>query len=396
MKEKVLIFIPYQDTDNFYSDGIMTREYAMLYLLWDSGYRKIINIKKPRTWLDKKRYKIHEEYYPRGTKEATIKEILDDSKTIQYLPPFSIAQILQKRGWWKKGYKKNTEKLKLEKNKEYLVYSDNPYATDLICNLAQRGCKVFFDIMDNFAIHPSLNKKEHQVALEGYKYIMDKADYISANSQQTCEYMQKYTNKKICLVKNGVFIDNEVKSSLSLNEIRKIREAKQKYTKCVGYIGKLGLRLDAELIDGVTSACPEILFVFVGGYLKGQINEKLIKIFENRDNVLHIDAVPSAFVYSILNEFDVLSIPHAVGKAENGGDPLKLYQYLTRNKPIITTPILGVDEFKNDITISKEMSEWIAYLKNDEMRKKVGTIGGISWEERMKNILDEIDKGTNN
>ena len=42
------------------------------------------------------------------------------------------------------------------------------------------------------------------------------------------------------------------------------------------------------------------------------------------------------------------------------------------------------------------MSEWIAYLKNDEMRKKVGTIGGISWEERMKNILDEIDKGTNN
>ena len=60
MKEKVLIFIPYQDTDNFYSDGIMTREYAMLYLLWDSGYRKIINIKKPITWLDKKRYKINE------------------------------------------------------------------------------------------------------------------------------------------------------------------------------------------------------------------------------------------------------------------------------------------------------------------------------------------------
>ena len=133
---------------------------------------------------------------------------------------------------------------------------------------------------------------------------------------------------------------------MSLNEIRKIREAKQKYTKCVGYIGKLGLRLDAELIDGVTSACPEILFVFVGGYLKGQINEKLIKIFENRDNVLHIDAVPSAFVYSILNEFDVLSIPHAVGKAENGGDPLKLYQYLTRNKPIITTDVGGMrDQF---------------------------------------------------
>ena len=59
MKEKVLIFIPYQDTDNFYSDGILTREYAILYLLWSNGYKKIINIKKPRTWLDKKRYFIY-------------------------------------------------------------------------------------------------------------------------------------------------------------------------------------------------------------------------------------------------------------------------------------------------------------------------------------------------
>ena len=38
-KEKVLVFIPYQDSDNFYSDGIMTREYAMLYLLWNAGYK---------------------------------------------------------------------------------------------------------------------------------------------------------------------------------------------------------------------------------------------------------------------------------------------------------------------------------------------------------------------
>ena len=56
MKEKTLIFIPYQDTDNFYSDGIMTREYAMLYMLYQAGYKKVINVKKPRTFLDKKNY----------------------------------------------------------------------------------------------------------------------------------------------------------------------------------------------------------------------------------------------------------------------------------------------------------------------------------------------------
>ena len=390
MKEKVLVFIPYQDTDNFYSDGIMTREYAMLYLLWKAGYKTVINVKKPRTWLDKKRYQIYNTYYPEGTKEFLIKQILDAAETIQFLPPFSINQLLNRRGWWNVGYKKTSKKIELKSNKEYLVYSDNPYAVELLCYLSKQGCDVFFDIMDNFAIHPSLNEKEHEVALTGYKKIFKFANYITANSKQTCDYMQKYTKKSIHLVKNGVFKDNNTKDSLSLEEVRIIREKKKKFRYCAGYIGKLGLRLDANLIDQISNACSEVLFVFVGGYLKGQINEKLIEIFNTRDNVLHLNAVPSAYVYPILDEFDILMIPHAIGKSENGGDPLKLYQYLTRNKPIISTSILGVDEFENEITISDDVKEWIEYLLIGGKNKSNMSLTGITWDERMKYILDRI------
>lgn len=393
MKEKILIFIPYQDTDNFYSDGIMTREYAMLYLLWEAGYKTVINVKKPRTWLDKKRYQIHNEYYPDGTKEALIKKILDESKTIQYLPMFNFHQILKRRGWWNEGYEKTISKIEIENDMEYLVYSDNPYAVELLAYLSKNGCKIFFDIMDNFAIHPSLNDKEHSVALEGYKRIFGFSNYIAANSQQTCDYMQKYSDKSIILVKNGVFANNEAKDSLSLAEVKLIRSKKANYRLCVGYIGKLGLRLDADLIDSISNACKDVLFVFVGGYLKGQINEKLIKIFDMRDNVLHLDSVPSAYVYPILDEFDVLMIPHAVGKSENGGDPLKLYQYLTRKKTIITTPILGVDEFKESLVISSNTSEWIEVMNEFSDKKKCfddDIINKISWNKRMEIILKLI------
>lgn len=390
MKEKTLIFIPYQDTDNFYSDGIMTREYAMLYLLFQIGYKNVINVKKPRTYLDKKKHVVHDEYYPNGTKELEIKNILDHSETVQYLPIFNLNQVIKRRGWWNDGYKKTIDIIKLEDNKEYLIYSDNPYAVDLIENLVKRGCKLFFDVMDNFAIHPSLNKKEHQIALQGYKKVFEYSDYISANSQQTCAYMQKYTNKKVILVKNGVFADNEAKDSLSIEAVKTIRIAKEKYKNCVGYIGKLGLRLDAKLIDEISSKCPNTLFVFVGGYLKGQINDKLIEMFEKRNNVLHIGSVPSAYVYPILNEFDILSIPHAVGKAENGGDPLKLYQYLTRNKPILATPILGVDEFKDSINISIESSDWIRIINSVNATNENIRVHGITWDERMSSILNRI------
>lgn len=392
MKEKVLVFIPYQDSDNFYSDGIMTREYAILYLLRNTGYKTVINVKKPRTWLDKKRYQIHKEYYISGTIESRIKEILDESETIQFIQPVSITQLTKRRGWWNTGYRKEIEMLGLQDDKEYLVYSDNPFAVDLLRELHQQNCSIYFDIMDNFAIHPSLNKKEQKMALDGYRQIFDFADYISANSQQTCDYMRNYTDKKIQLVKNGVFINNEINGSITLKEVEIIRDRKKDYKLCVGYIGKLGLRLDTELIDKVTDRCGDVLFVFVGGCLKGQINARLMDLFESRNNILHIESVPSAYVYPILNEFDILSIPHSVGKNENGGDPLKLYQYLTRNKPIITTPILGVNEFRDYIAISDNADEWVLFIESDNKPIKEIDSEAFSWESRISPIIEEIKK----
>lgn len=390
MKNKSLIFIPYQDSDNFLSDGILTREFSMLYLLWDAGYKKVINVKKPRTCLDKKKYSIVEDYYPNGTKEYCVKVILENSSTIQYLPLLSLRQILQRRVWWDYGYKKTIDYLRLEKDTEYLIYSNNPFAVELLEDLAQKGCKVFFDVMDNFAIHPSLSENERRVAFEGYKKIFLFADYVSANSQQTVDFMQKYCEKNIHLVKNGVFNDNNVINGISINEVKLIKEKKKKYRKCAGYVGKIGLRLDADLIDEISKECKDVLFIFVGGYLKGQLNQKLIELFDTRENVLHIESVPSAYVYPILDEFDILTIPHSVGNAENGGDPLKLYQYLTRNKPIITTPILGVEEFKDVIKISMDYKEWISYLSSNPATCYGSGQINYTWEKRISPILNEV------
>ncbi len=390
MVDDTLVFIPYQDTDNFFEDGILTREFAILYMLYNSGYKNVVNIKKPRTLLDKRRYIIHNEYYPSGTIEHKVKNICNESTTIQYLPLLSIMQIIKRRAWWIAGYKKTIDMLPvIESDCKRLVFSDNPYALEVLKHLKDHGYVIYFDVMDNFAIHPSLNESEQLNALNSYREILQFADIVSANSVQTCEFMNNHTGRTPILVKNGVFEDNPFEQIKDNAYISMIREAKRGYKRTIGYIGKLGLRLDADLIDKVTSECKDCLFVFVGGYLKGQVNNKLIELFDNRANVLHVDAVPSAYVYSILDEFDILSIPHAVGKAENGGDPLKLYQYLTRNKPIITTPILGVEEFKDVICIAKNADQWINYI-NSEHHKINTFTRKIIWEERFKPILELI------
>ena len=392
MKGKTLIFIPYQDSDNFYSDGILTREFAMLYLLYQQGYTEVINVKKPRTVLDKKRYKVNESYYPEGTIESKVKVILDNSNTVQQLPLLSIQQVLFKRGWWTKGYLNSFDDISTEINgeRECLVYSNNPYASELLKELKKRQCKIYFDIMDNFAIHPSLSTSEKKIALEGYKSILKFADIVSANSQQTCEYMKKYCSKKILLVKNGVFLNNEIKDIGACDQISEIIEKKKKFSKTVGYIGKLGKRLDAQLIRDVSEACKNMLFVFVGPYLEDQLNGELMELFKQDNNVLHLEGIPSAFVYSMLDQFDILMIPHSVGKNENGGDPLKLYQYLTRNKPIITTPILGVDEFKDSIEIALDTNRWIEYVSSNIEVKNLCTTIDFDWLTRFKPVMRDL------
>lgn len=393
MRNSTLIFIPYQDTDNFYEDGILTREFAMLFMLHKMGFTEIINIKKPRTFLDKRRYSVNSTYYPEGTVEGTVKKICDDALTIQYLPFISVQQIIKRRRWWPQGYKKTISLLDSNIPESAIVYSDNPFAEPLLRYLKdEKSCYLYFDVMDNFAIHPSLNKEEHEVALKNYKAIMTYADSVSANSEQTCKFIHDKTGRDITLVKNGVFLHNEIQKDIYLAGIEEVRNAKKRFTKCVGYIGKLGLRLDENLIEEITSECSDILFVFVGPFLKGQINPRLQSIISEKNNVMHIDGIPSAYVYSMLNEFDLLMIPHSVGKGENGGDPLKLYQYLTRNKPIITTNILGVSEFKDYIKISNNVEDWIEFLEQDSHKIVSVEQDSFIWETRFKPIKQEIEQ----
>ena len=390
---KTLIFIPYQDTDTFFNDSILTREYAILYLLYKYGYTNVINVCKPRTILDKKYVRINYKSFPDKSIERKTLEILLNAPKIQFLPILNINQIIKKREWWIKGYKKTIELLNKSQTKiDYkntIVYSNNPYSLELLKELKKHGAKIYFDIMDNFAIHPSLRKNERKSALNCYIEILNFADIVSANSNQTCNFMKKYRND-IKLVKNGVFIENNA-INIDDNKLDIIEKKGSNYDGIIGYIGKIGKRIDSDLVYKVSKKLPNYLFVFVGENLKDQVDKKLIEIFNNDNNVLHIDKIPSSYVYSFLDKFDILSIPHSVGKNENGGDPLKLYQYLTRKKYIITTPILGVDEFSKYIKITDNVDEWVEFIKNPRIEKNFENFDMISWESRFNCVKEEIE-----
>lgn len=393
MDDYSIIFIPYQDTDNFYEDGILTREYAILSLLHSFFNGAVFNIKKPRTVLDKRKYIVDDSYYPVGSMEYKVKSICDNSNTVQFIPIFEINQVLKRRNWWIEGYNKTINLIPWDKIGKAVVYSDNPFAVKLIYECKKRGMVVYFDIMDNFAIHPSLSHVEQNGALEAYKEIVSFADIVSANSAQTCNYMKHLTSIEPILVKNGVFQPESEMKFIKPPFCKELAEKKKYFRKCVGYIGKLGLRIDANLVEKLADRCTDVLFVFVGPFLKGQTSTKLKRLINCKNNIIHFDSIPSAYVYPTIEEFDICMLPHAVGKAENGGDPLKLYQYMTTSKPIISTRIIGVDEFSEVIKISNDIDEWVSFIEGISNETK-RNINSFIWSSRFIPIKELLIKYT--
>ena len=48
-------------------------------------------------------------------------------------------------------------------------------------------------------------------------------------------------------------------------------------------------------------------------------------------------------------------------------------------KPIITTSILGVDEFKDSITIVDKAEDWIKFINLDKYDPSINNINHIKW-----------------
>jgi teichuronic acid biosynthesis glycosyltransferase TuaH len=385
-----LLFVPYHDIYDFDNSGIMTREYAMLWLLLESKkINELYCIGKPRTLLDAKYFnKVNE--FPEKSYEYSLKQKISESKHFRYFTYINSGIFFKKRAWWPKGYnnlikKIEKEKINLEKT---IVYSNNPFSYSLLEYCHKRGARIIFDMMDNFYVHPSLSKNEREVALKGYSKIANFAQFFSCNSLAIKEFCQSAFSIDPILIKNGVF-SPRITETLNLSQYESLLKEQKKYKRTVGYIGKLGKRIDEDLVAEISNQCSDTLFVFIGPHLDGQKNKKLINLLNHKENILYLGPISSVYIYSFLDRFDILSIPHAVGERENGGDPLKLYQYLNTEKTIITTPILGVDEFSSFIKIASNPNDWVTYINKEEYKfQNYKTPSSIYWDNRAKELIN--------
>jgi glycosyltransferase involved in cell wall biosynthesis len=252
-----------------------------------------------------------------------------------------------------------------------------------LSNIAERVLNgrrvVIFDLLDDWTVHYAFESIRDSVEA-AYQKLFQRADRVFANSEGTVELANRYGRKDVTLVPNGV--DPE----------RFTQEQRVEGSTTIGYVGKIGRRLDLNLIETVVRALPCCRFVFAGPILDPEYRPRL-KALKNVELLgdVHYRDVPR-----LLSTFDVGWVPHNVGKLEIGGDVIKTYEYRAAGLPVLTTPIIGagVRQLRSVYVESGDKhADWLAArigVSERISREPAETPREATWESKARILLDAI------
>ena len=208
------------------------------------------------------------------------------------------------------------------------------------------------------------------------------------------DIMQKRKNKKnIILSTNGVeykhFANNKNKEIKNLKYKKIIDEKKI----IVGYYGALASWFDYELLKYIANKNKNINFVLIGIKYDNSFDESKI---EEIENIHYLGKVDYKDLPDYANYFDICIIPFIINEITLSTNPIKVFEYMAMEKPIITTDMPECRKYKS-VIIAKNKEEFddkiknINILYNSDMKKiEIEEAKQNSWEYKANEILELI------
>ena len=170
----------------------------------------------------------------------------------------------------------------------------------------------------------------------------------------------------------------------------------------VGYVGVLREWVDLEpVFRALRDLNKEIKMVVVGKEGQFKENMELAKNYGVYDRVTFTGMVPYSQVPKYISAMDICLIPFKRGAISENALPLKLFEYMACEKPVLSTDLPGVRAIAGDkvmyVANYREYKEKIMELyKNDKLRREMGKIGrkfvveNYNWEKIVRKLEDML------
>jgi glycosyltransferase involved in cell wall biosynthesis len=233
---------------------------------------------------------------------------------------------------------------------------------------------IVYDIVDDY----SHEFKVWNVYVED---MLKAADIVfTASDRLYQKFFQRHG--KVYLVKNGVDTDN---FSLDKNKIPRDIPRRR---RIVGYVGALATWVDWDLVRYISDSNYD--FVFIGAKY-GDVNVNL------NNNIYFLGERKYEELPYYISNFNCCIIPFKVNEMTNSCNPIKLYEYMSLGKPVVSTAIEEAVKVKNNCYISRGNDDFIENIvksieedNEDLVISRRNFALNNSWDKRVSFIIEKL------
>ena len=265
---------------------------------------------------------------------------------------------------------------------ESVVLIQLPFWRQVALRLRQDfGCAVVYDCMDEWDTFPNMGA--FNVSEE--RRLVRENDVLVVSGRTLLE---KYTAMGLqpVLARNGVdfeFYRQPHPAASGLDVPKPV----------IGYFGAIADWMDLDLVRNTALARPQYSFVMVGQVFRNDIS----KI--DLPNVHLTGSKAYAEIPSYLEHFDVCVIPFVLNEVTRATDPVKLYEYLARGKPVVATAMAELDACGDLVYIARDAHHYAeqldrAVLEDDPAlrQRRIEYAAANTWEQR-RHTMDAAIRG---
>ncbi|MEQ8470486.1 MAG: glycosyltransferase [Marinoscillum sp.] len=252
--------------------------------------------------------------------------------------------------------------------------------------------KKIYHSVDDITKSPYVSK--HGTGME--KEAVGKADQVVTTSRQLAR-LRSSENANTYVVPNAA--DVRLFQEAALKELPIPHEIKEMGTeqKIIGYVGNICHRLDYDLLIKIADDLPDHILLMVGPissdtYKKSGLNRRPNVVFTGRKK---LEELPAYLKY-----VHCCIIPFLCNELTKSIYPLKVNEYLSAGKPVVSTPFSEeIREFEGTIDVRSDHSQFIDSIRDSivtddtyKRDKRVEISAMNSWENRAKNFMQIINQ----
>ena len=247
----------------------------------------------------------------------------------------------------------------LNKNKYIQFYStDYRIKLELLKKYIKDGFKIIYEYIDDMSPVIVGTNETPKNMLDKYNYMLkDKENVFVVVTADRLEkdVLEKRGKEKLAFSCNGVDyehfsnIDEDFEYDKDFKKILKMGKP------IIGYYGALASWMDYELIKYLAENRPNYNIVFFGVKYDDSLEKS--KILEY-NNIFFLGKRDYKILKNYANKFDICTIPFKINDITRATSPVKLFEYMALNKPIVTT---NMDECRkyNSVMIANNNEEFV-------------------------------------